>query len=211
LRLLVVGVSPIVWRRLLISSETNIAQLHEYIQTSFEWCDEHLHRFHIQGKDYGISYVGGIFFDDNPRTVPLSRFRLHRRERFRYEYDFTAGWQLDIRLEKTLSLNPHSILPICKGGRGAAPGEEYAGALAYLQRLDRHQCGYPAEELSRMAEALQCWLDSGGSRQAIGDLAELREAVGRVRAYQEFQARRFDRRAVNQRLLAASASQGEAA
>jgi hypothetical protein len=211
LRLLLVGVSPVVWRRLLVSSETSIAQLHEYIQTCFEWSGEHLHRFHIQGKDYGISYVGGIIFDDNPHTVPLSRFRLHRQERFRYEYDFTAGWQMDIRLEKTLPLNPHGIIPLCNGGRGVAPGEEYAGALAYLQRLDCHRYGFPSEELDKMAEAMQRWLDSGGSRQSLGDLAELREAVGHVKVYQEFQARGFDRRTVNQRLLTASASQGAAA
>ncbi|MFL6415782.1 MAG: hypothetical protein ACJ74Y_08950 [Bryobacteraceae bacterium] len=33
---------------------------------------EHLHSFHIHGKDYGIAYLGGISFDDNPRLVRLS-------------------------------------------------------------------------------------------------------------------------------------------
>jgi hypothetical protein len=67
-------------------------QLHHYIQVSFDWSGEHLHRFHIHGKDYGIAYLGGISFDDNPHAVPLSRFRLHPRESFRYEYDFIANW-----------------------------------------------------------------------------------------------------------------------
>ena len=38
--------------------------------------------------------------DDDPHPVPLSRFRLHPRESFRYEYDFTANWRVDIRLEE---------------------------------------------------------------------------------------------------------------
>ena len=36
--------------------------------------------------------------------MPLFRFGLHCGERFRYEYDFTADWTLDIRLEKALPL-----------------------------------------------------------------------------------------------------------
>jgi len=48
LRLVLTGISPMIWRRLLISSETSIAQLHEYIQICFDWDNEHLHCFRIQ-------------------------------------------------------------------------------------------------------------------------------------------------------------------
>ena len=90
LRLVPAGISPMIWRRLLVSSEVALAQLHRYIQVAFDWSGEHLHRFRIHGKDYGIAYLGGMSFDDNPHELPLSHFRLHRRESFRYEYDFIA-------------------------------------------------------------------------------------------------------------------------
>src|SRR5215472_4339534 len=80
LRLVLAGISPMIWRRLLVSSETTIAQLHQYIQVAFNWSGEHWHRFRIHGKDYGIGYLGGINFGDNPHAVRLSRFRLHPRE-----------------------------------------------------------------------------------------------------------------------------------
>jgi hypothetical protein len=199
-RLVLTGISPMIWRRLLISSETSIAQLHEYIQIAFDWSGEHLHCFRIQGKHYGTAYVGGISFEDNSHKLLLSRFRLHPRESFRYEYDFTANWQVDIRLEAILPQQRRCALPVCTGGRGAAPGEEYAGALAYLQKLDRHRYEFPFEELAMMAEALQRWLDSGGSREALGDMEELREAFERVTAYREFQPRGCDRREINRKL-----------
>jgi len=72
LRLVLAGISPMIWRRLLVSSETTIAQLHQYIQVAFDWGGEHLHRFRIHGKDYGIAFLGGIRFEDNPHAVPLS-------------------------------------------------------------------------------------------------------------------------------------------
>ena len=91
------------------------------------------------------------------------------------------------------------ILPVCVGGRAAAPGKGYAGTSAYLQRLDRHPYEFPLEELGKIAKAMGRWLDAG-SRQALGDLQELREAVERVSEYQEFQPRRCDRREINRRL-----------
>jgi hypothetical protein len=200
LRLVLSRVSPLIWRRFLVSSVTSIAQLHACIQIAFDWSGEHLHRFRIQGKDYGIAYVGGISFDDNPHRVPLSCFRLHLREYFRYEYDFTAHWQVQIRLEKILPLDRHRAVPVCRGGSGAAPGEEHAGPLAYLQRLDRHRREFPFESLGTMAESMQAWLNSGEDRRAMGDLEELRDAVEHVAAYHEFQPRRFDCREVNRKL-----------
>ena len=105
-----------------------------------------------------------------------------------------------MRLEEIL---PHDqrTLPVCVGGRAAAPGEEYAGTLAYLQRLDRHPYEFPLEELGKIAKAMGRWLDAG-SRQALGDLEGLREAVERVSEYQEFQPWRCDRREINRRLRA---------
>ena len=204
LRLVLSKISPMVWRRFLVASETSLAQLHAYIQIIFSWSDEHLHRFRIQGKDYGIAHQGGISFSDNPHAVTLSDFRLHPRERFRYEYDFTAGWQIEIRLDKILPMKLDCRVPVCSGGRGAAPGEGYAGPLAYLQHLDRHRYEFPFEALEKMAAVIQRWLNSEGDCRAVDDLAELREAVEHVSAYQAFRPHRFNRREVNRKLLEAS-------
>ena len=108
---------------------------------------------------------------------------------------------MNIRLEQILLREPPRALPVCTGGRGAAPGEEYLGALAYLQRLDRHHYEFPFEALGRMVVALRRWLDTGANPQpAIRDLDGLREAAKRVTAYQEFQPRCYDRREVNRKL-----------
>jgi len=95
-------------------------------------------------------------------------------------------------------------VPVGVGGRGAAPGEEYAGALAYWQRLDRHRYEFPFAAFGKMAKAVGCWLDPGGGRQALGDREELREALERVWEYQEFPPRRCHRREMNRRLRALS-------
>jgi hypothetical protein len=77
---------------LLLGSNTTIAQLHRILQIAFAWGGEHLHRFRIHGKDYGIAYLGGISFKDDPKQVRLFEFGLRCRECFRYDYDFVANW-----------------------------------------------------------------------------------------------------------------------
>jgi hypothetical protein len=202
LRVVLCGVSPLVWRRLLVVSETSLAELHDVLQTAFDWSGEHLHRFLIHGAAYGIRCLGGIVFREDALRVRLSRFRLHCGERFRYEYDFTTDWKLDIRLERALPFDPDRALPSCIGGSRAAPPEDCAGALDYLKRLDWHRSHVPIDELNIMAEAIRQFLDSDGNLHAKGDLDELREAVDRVKAYQDFQPDKFDRRELNRRLRA---------
>src|ERR1700686_3805742 len=73
LRVVLCGVSPLVWRRLLVVSTTSIAELHEILQSAFGWSGEHLHRFLIHGAAYGIPHLGGIVFREDARGVPLFR------------------------------------------------------------------------------------------------------------------------------------------
>jgi Plasmid pRiA4b ORF-3-like protein len=99
LRVVLRHISPLIWRRLLVRGDGTVADLHPVLQIAFGWSDEHLHRFVIQGHHYGD---GGRA---DPRCVRLSDLLLRVGERWLYEYDFTDGWQHDIRLEQ--------IVPLC--------------------------------------------------------------------------------------------------
>ncbi len=55
-------------------------------------------------------------------------------ERFAYEYNFTVGWRLDLRLEQIRHREPARGYPHCTGGRRAGPPEGWAGPLDYLER-----------------------------------------------------------------------------
>jgi hypothetical protein len=84
LRVVLRGVSPLIWRRLLICSDSTIADLHASLQLVLGWSDEPLNRFVIQGREYGVWHDGGIGFRDNPRHVRLADLGLRVRERFLY-------------------------------------------------------------------------------------------------------------------------------
>jgi len=154
LRVVLREVGPLIWRRLLVRSDTSIAELHVILQTLLSWNNTHLHPFRIHGKAYGIVRLGGISFVDDPLRVQLCDFRLHRGERLFYEYDFTDGWVLEIRLEAILSLEAKGVYSRFTAGRRVAPPEDCAGPWAYLSTLDRHETP-PWEALAQAAAAVQ--------------------------------------------------------
>jgi hypothetical protein len=61
LRAVLRGIIPLIWRRLLVRSDSTVAQLHEALQLAFGWDDEHLNRFEIRGRKYaGYRHGGGV-------------------------------------------------------------------------------------------------------------------------------------------------------
>jgi hypothetical protein len=68
------GLSPMIWRRLLVCGDSTIADLHYIIQIAMGWSGDHLHQFRIHGKRYGIArmVMDGVKKKKNP---PQSLFR----------------------------------------------------------------------------------------------------------------------------------------
>jgi Plasmid pRiA4b ORF-3-like protein len=83
LRIVLLGISPIIWRCLLVRGDSTIVDLHNTLQTAFGWSDDQLHRFLIPGKQYGVTYLDGITFRDDPRLIKFSDLGLRVKEKFR--------------------------------------------------------------------------------------------------------------------------------
>lgn len=145
LRIVLKDVSPLIWRRILVMDSTNITDLHDILQIILEWSDDHLNQFTIHGKAYGVYHDGGINFSDNPRTVHLKDFQFRPNEKFKYEYNFTDGWEYEIRFEKKLPINTKIKYPHCLDGGRLAPPEDCGGPLAFLE-LDRHYSIFQIQE-----------------------------------------------------------------
>ncbi|MBF6992498.1 plasmid pRiA4b ORF-3 family protein [Cupriavidus sp. IK-TO18] len=62
LRIALRGLSPPVWRRVLVPEHLTLGQLHHVIQVVMGWADEHLHEFSIRGKRYGEALEGILQF-----------------------------------------------------------------------------------------------------------------------------------------------------
>jgi hypothetical protein len=129
------GVSPMIWRRLLVRGDSTLADLHETLQLALGWTDTHLHRFRIHGREFAVPRDGDALLDD-ARQARLSQFGFRLRERFLYEYDFTDAWQHELRIEAVRPIEARRSYPACLAGKRAGPPEECGGPWAYLELRD---------------------------------------------------------------------------
>ena len=85
------GVSPPVIRRLLITEQSSLAELHASLQVSFGWSDQHLYSFQIRGWQFG----------DPARAIELAlaAFGFDVGEPFLYLYNLLVPWEIECRIE----------------------------------------------------------------------------------------------------------------
>lgn len=182
-------ISPMIWRRLLVRSDSTITDLHYTLQIAFGWSDEHLNLFHIHGQDYGVYHDGGVSFSTNPDPIRLYDFKFRHNERFRYDYDFSDGWQHEVRVETRLALDDRRIYPCCIGGQRRAPPEDCGGPLAFMARRD----AVPLH-VQDLFEDIQDDLEAN-------DIEAIRDRVEEINELSEgLTLDDFDRRTVNRRL-----------
>ena len=152
LKVALIGISPMIWRRFLVNGDSTIADLHYILQLVMGWSDYHLNRFIIHGKQYGVWHSGGISFSDNPETVRLSDFQLREREKFRYEYDFTDRWHHQLRVEAIQYPAAPLVAPVCIAGNRAAPPEDCGEPWGYLAKRQHYSYGHGIEVLVDIQE-----------------------------------------------------------
>jgi len=181
--ILLLKISPAIWRRVLVPSDQSLADFHATLQIVMGWDDTHLHRFLIHGKAYGIARSGGLWFRDDPAQVRLSDLHLRIKERFLYEYDFHAFWQHQIRLENILPFDPAKTYPKCIGGARQVPPAWCNGPLAYLEQKQYFSVGHIGRRLLEIIE---------DEEARVGDYQE--EAATMLFW---LQAETFDRSAIN--------------
>jgi len=213
------GISPLIWRRLLVPGDYSIADLHYILQIAFDWDNVHLHRFEIYSKEYGIGYEGGMSFSDNPHQVRLADFNFRRGEKFLYEYDFGDSWRHIIRVEGILKFDPKKNYPLCTGGKNLAPIEDcYEGeeVESFFEIQDESSI-LLGEKLKEFGGLYKKFLDRltveaitetsiGGFRGQAQDLLDKGEEIKKLN--QLYLPKTFKRRNLNRLLLKYSQNRG---
>ncbi|GAA4419130.1 plasmid pRiA4b ORF-3 family protein [Nibrella viscosa] len=182
LKIHLLGVSPQIYRRLMVRADTTLAQLHHIFQVVMGWENWHLHSFHIWGKQYGIRY-GGMYFADDANQVRLGDFPWRVNDKFSYTYDFTDYWLHQVRIEKIQPASATLQLAFCLNGQRACPPEEIGGIEAYRQRT--------LDQLSWQRDLITCLLEREPIEEQDLDVPDW---------FWTYRPEHFDRATINQRL-----------
>jgi len=141
LKITLEGIEPPVWRRLQLTDNMTLGDLHAAIQVAMGWEECHLHEFEVAGERYGGSYPGADPDEDddvaNEDDVRLGSIIRQARQRFLYVYDFGDSWEHTVLVEATTDKpDPNQQYPVCLAGERACPPEDCGGPWNYAQMLE---------------------------------------------------------------------------
>ncbi len=191
------GISPMVWRRLLVPSTCTLRELHGVIQVAMGWEGIPLYQFRLRAARYGSWELSASSPD-----VALVALRLRQGARFTYEYDLNIPWRREVRIEDHLPAEPGKAHPRCIGGNGACPPEDCGGPGGFMAGRDAMLSLDALEDLDTMAEIIGQVVQE--RRMDLLDDDETRwrleQAVERSKVRERAQGQPFSRRTVNARL-----------
>ena len=195
LKVRLLGISPMIWRRVLVRASMTLRELHGVVQIAMGWESIHLFAFEIGAVQYGP-------FDLHMASanVAISQFDFRQNARFSYRYDMGDNWAHEVRVEGFATADPKQVYPVCTGGSGACPPEECGGPQGYLERRDEAG-GYGAwRDMGVMVEWLDDILHRDIADKTVGEVAtdDARMAMERMAARGPFLSDKFSRKLVNQ-------------
>jgi hypothetical protein len=82
------GLSPMIWRRVQVSEDATLRELHGVIQVAIGWEGIHLFTFNLRAVRYGSHELGA-----RSPNITLGDLQLRKGARFAYEYDLNIPWE----------------------------------------------------------------------------------------------------------------------
>ena len=146
LRVELQGVTPLVWRRILVSNQATLVSLHNYLQWVMGWNDTHAHQFevgtgvvapawwiHEVGHDRDVS----AWRDERRVSVAAVVSELGVRGEFEYRYDMGDDWCHRIQIESLpATMSTDVPLPLCIAGENSCPPDDVGGPPGYERFLE---------------------------------------------------------------------------
>jgi hypothetical protein len=138
------GIKPEVWRRILVPGPYSFWDLHVAIQDSMGWKDHHLHEYELinplTGKTVSIGIPNNDFDDSDKVVLPgwdqkISDYLRGKNSSAKYKYDFGDCWLHDVILEAIKPRANDIHYPTCIGGERACPPEDCGGVAGYQDFL----------------------------------------------------------------------------
>lgn len=135
LRLELDGVTPTVWRRLMVSARASLHELHLVIERAMGRDPDAAYRFDVDGVRY-LDPVDGPPTGREADAASLASLALHPGARFVHVVEHHGEpWRHVLTLEQDGPRLVGQRLPICLAGARAAPPLECDGPRAYRELL----------------------------------------------------------------------------
>jgi hypothetical protein len=137
LKVTLLGIEPPIWRRIRVSANSTLGQLHDVLQIVMGWTNSHLHEYRV-GEElvFGPPDPEREYPAGNELRTPLRQIA-GPDSVIRYLYDFGDGWEHEIAVEQVLpAAEAGSAIPTCIDGQRRTPPEDCGGVGGYERLLE---------------------------------------------------------------------------
>ncbi|MFD1362101.1 plasmid pRiA4b ORF-3 family protein [Lentibacillus salinarum] len=115
------------WRKVVLSANHTMDDLHQIIIRAFDFDDDHLYSFFMDGVKWSNACIASP--DDTSGSADaaettIGSVGLHRRQRFLYLYDYGDAWQFTVSVEDIQEGAEEPVSPSIQEAVGAGP-EQY--------------------------------------------------------------------------------------
>jgi hypothetical protein len=130
LRVSLVDVRPVIWRRVLVPGGARLPRFHRVLQAAMGWTDSHLHQFRIGEALWGMHFDDWPEEEQDEAAVTVAG-AVGGVRRFFYDYDFGDDWNHEVVVED-LWRGPRGLKhAVCVDGQRACPPEDVGGPPGY--------------------------------------------------------------------------------
>lgn len=182
LRIDIAGAKPPIWRRILVPSEMTFEDLHEIIQTAFEWDTAHLYQFNVGNTlltDFEAEKLLGDtsdFYFASQVKKDMAKVKLNQLvsegDKFNYIYDYGDSWEHKIVVEEVLERDPSiPFYPYCTKGKRTAPFEDFGG----IERFDDFVADFKKNANRKSVQDVLEWYMHGESERFYPDYVDIDE------------------------------------
>ncbi len=130
LRIELLYVEPMVWRRFLVPSETKLPKFSRMLEAAMGWDGYHLHMFGVADLRIGLPDDFSTDIIDE-RRITLEQLLPRVGLQVRWSYDFGDGWEHGVVVEAIEAPSPDVRYPKCTAGARACPPEDCGGVYGY--------------------------------------------------------------------------------
>ena len=130
LRVELLGIEPLIWRRVRVPGAMTLRELHGVLQTVMGWQDCHLHGFRVGDVLVGVTDQPEIDVPEgmeDERAWTVSQAVATGVPEFAYLYDFGDDWRHRIVIEPAAQSRIAGALPCAWQGRGLVPPRMWVG------------------------------------------------------------------------------------
>lgn len=112
-----------VWRKIKLSYKHTLEDLHLCIQKAFDFDNDHLYSFFMDGKRYSRDAYHSVFGDEAPYSdeAVIGNLDLYKGKKILYLFDYGDSWEFIVQLVAIDENEKETKKPVITEKKGAAP------------------------------------------------------------------------------------------